>query len=131
MMDCFQLANIIWGEGDESDDHIVPYPEVNEDVSNKKEFNQEASMTKLTELKRPEDKTDIHERKLGISSKLDNSVEIPVLGYGTHAWADLSLSSSAKIDQGSLGTEVSKNLRELDKFSSSRIGKIAIYWNSD
>ena len=39
MMDCFQLANIIWGEGGESDDHIVPYPEVNEDVSNKKEWN--------------------------------------------------------------------------------------------
>jgi len=129
-MDCFQLANIIWGEGGESDDHIVPYPEVNEGVSNKKEFNQEASTTKLTELKRPEAKTDFYERKLRSSSNLDNSVELPVSGYGTHAWPDLSLSSSAKMDQGSLGTEVSKNLRELGKFSS-RIGKIAIYWNSD
>ena len=26
-MDCFQLANIVWGEAGESDDHIVPYPE--------------------------------------------------------------------------------------------------------
>ncbi|KAK8469248.1 hypothetical protein PHAVU_005G029800 [Phaseolus vulgaris] len=116
-----ELANIIWGEEGESDDHIVPYPEVNEDVSSKKEFNQEASTTKLTELKRPEAKTDFHERKLGSSSKFDNSVELPVLGYGTHAWPGLSLSSSAKIDQESLGTEVSKNLRELGKFSSSRI----------
>ncbi|XP_014501133.1 protein LNK2 [Vigna radiata var. radiata] len=117
-----ELANIIWGEGGESDDHIVPYPEINEDVSNNKEFNQEASTTKLTELKRPEAKTDFYERKLGSSSNLDNSVELPVSGYGTHAWPDLSLSSSAKIDQGSLGTEVSKNLRELGKFSS-RIGE--------
>ncbi|XP_047178020.1 protein LNK2 [Vigna umbellata] len=117
-----ELANIIWGEGGESDDHIVPYPEINKDVSNKKEFNQEASTTKLTELKRPEAKSDFYERKLGSSSNLDNSVELPVSGYGTDAWPDLSLSSSAKIDQGTLGTEVSKNFRELGKFSS-RIGE--------
>ncbi|KAG5049240.1 hypothetical protein JHK85_010343 [Glycine max] len=120
MMDCFQLANIIWGEGGESDDHIVPYPEVNEDVSNKKEWNQEAAATKLTELKRPEAKTDFHERKLGSSSNLDNSGELPTSGYGTNAWPDLALSSSAKIDHGSLGTEVSNNLSELSKLSSSR-----------
>ncbi|TKY49687.1 hypothetical protein E2542_SST27129 [Spatholobus suberectus] len=115
-----ELANIIWGEGGESDDHIVPYPKVNEDVSNKKEWNQGAAATKLTELKRPEDKTDFHERKLGSSSNLDNSEELPASGYGTNSWPDLSLSSSAKIDQGSLSTEVSKNLSELSKFSSSR-----------
>ncbi|XP_028191487.1 protein LNK2-like isoform X3 [Glycine soja] len=115
-----ELANIIWGEGGESDDHIVPYPEVNEDVSNIKEWNQEAAATKLTKLKRPEAKTDFHERKLGSSSNLDNSGELLTSGYGTNAWPDLSLSTSANIDQGSLGTEVSKNLSELSKFSSSR-----------
>ncbi|KAH1159595.1 hypothetical protein AAZX31_11G181200 [Glycine max] len=115
-----ELANIIWGEGGESVDHIVPYPEVNEDVSNIKEWNQEAAATKLTKLKRPEAKTDFHERKLGSSSNLDNSGELLTSGYGTNAWPDLSLSTSANIDQGSLGTEVSKNLSELSKFSSSR-----------
>ncbi|XP_029128715.1 protein LNK2 isoform X2 [Cajanus cajan] len=115
-----ELANIIWGEGGESDDHIVPYPEVNEDVSNKREWNQEASANKLSELKRPEAKNDFDERKLGSCSNLDNSGELPASGYGTNSWPDLSLSTSAKIDQGSLGTEVSKNLTELGKFSSSR-----------
>ncbi|CAJ1959005.1 unnamed protein product, partial [Sphenostylis stenocarpa] len=119
-MDSFQLANILWGEGGESDDHIVPYPAVSEDVRNKKEFNQEAATTKLPELKRLEAKTDFHERKLGSHPDLDNSVELPASGYETHAWPDLSLSSSTKIDQGSPGTKVSKNSRELDKFSSSR-----------
>ncbi|KAL2337153.1 hypothetical protein Fmac_011599 [Flemingia macrophylla] len=115
-----ELANIIWGEGGESDDHIVPYPEVNEDVSNKREWNQEASATKLSELKSLEPKNDFDERKLGSCSNLDNGGELPASGYGTNSWPDLSLSSAAKIDQGSLGTEVSKNLSELSKFSSSR-----------
>ncbi|XP_027343866.1 protein LNK2 isoform X5 [Abrus precatorius] len=112
-----ELANIIWGEGVESDDHIVPYPEVNEDLSDKKEWNQEVAATKL---KRPEAKSDFHERKLGSSSNLDNSGELPASGYGTNSWPDLSLSSAAKIDKGFLGTEVSKNLSEHSKFSSSR-----------
>ncbi|KAK7323322.1 hypothetical protein VNO77_26790 [Canavalia gladiata] len=115
-----ELANIIWGEGLESDDHTVPYPEVNEDLSNKKEWSEEAAATKLTDLKTPEVKTDFHERKLGSSSILDHSGDLPASGYGTNSWPDLSLSSAAKIDQGSLGTEVSKNLSELSKFSSSR-----------
>ena len=58
-------------------------------------------------------------------SNLDNSGELPTSGYGTNAWPDLALSSSAKIDHGSLGTEVSNNLSELSKLSSSRGGKIA------
>ncbi|KAJ1414951.1 protein LNK2-like isoform X2 [Sesbania bispinosa] len=114
------LANIIWGEGGESDDHIVPFPEASEDISNKIELNQEAAVTKLAELKRPEAKTDFHDRKLGSSSNLDNSGGLPASGYGTNSWPDLSLSSAAKIDQDSLGTEVSKSLGEHSKFSSSR-----------
>ncbi|RDX85009.1 Protein LNK2 [Mucuna pruriens] len=122
-----ELANIIWGEGGESDDHIVPYPEVNEDLSNKKEWNQEAVETKLTELKRPEAKTDFHERKLGSSSNLDNSGELPGSGYGTNSWPDLSLSSAAKIDQGSLGTEVPRNLSEPGQFSSPKGDIVSVY----
>ena len=53
-MDCFQLANIVWGEAGESDDHIVPYPEASEDLNDKKEWNQEASATKLIEQRRIE-----------------------------------------------------------------------------
>lgn len=101
----------------------MPFPEASEDLSNKKELKQEAAVSKLTELKKPEAKTDFHE-KLGSGSNLDNSGGLPASGYGANSWPDLSLSSAAKIDQGSLG-----NLGELSKFSSSRGGKIANCWN--
>ncbi|MED6216209.1 hypothetical protein PIB30_005474 [Stylosanthes scabra] len=114
-----ELANIIWGEAGENDDHIVPYPEGSEDLSNKKEWNQEAG-TKLNEQKKPEAKTTFHERKIGSSSNHDTGEELPGSGYGKSPWPNLSLSTVDKLDQGSLGTEVSKNLSELSKLSSSR-----------
>lgn len=124
----FQLANIIWDEGGESDDHIVPFPEASEDVRNKKEVNQESAVCKLSKLKQPEAKTDFHE-KLGSSSNLDNSGGLPDSGYGETSWHDLSLSSATKIEQGSLGTELSTHRGELSKLSTSRGGKIANCWN--
>lgn len=114
-MGCFQLANIIWGEAAESDDHIVPFPEASEDLYKKKEWNQEASGVTLTEQKRPEAKIDFQGRKLGSSSNLDNSK-----GYGVNSWPDLSLSSAANTDQGSLGAEASKSSIEISKYNSSR-----------
>lgn len=122
----FQLTNIIWDEGD---DHIVPFPEESEDLSNKKELNEEAAVTKLTELKKAEAKTDFHGIKLGSSCNHDNSGGLPTSGVGKNTWPDLSLSSAVKIDHGSLGTEVYKNLGELSKFSSSRGGIFANCWN--
>ncbi|KAJ1413542.1 hypothetical protein SESBI_19618 [Sesbania bispinosa] len=110
-----KLANIVWGEAGESDDHIVPYPESSEDLHNKKEWNQDASAVKLIEQKGIEAKTDFHGRKLGSSSKLDNSAGTSNSGYGTNSWPDLSLSSTAKTDQSSLGTEVSKTSEETIK----------------
>ncbi|KAI5410791.1 hypothetical protein KIW84_056069 [Lathyrus oleraceus] len=110
-MENFQLANIIWDEGGESDDHIVPFPERSEDHRNKKEVNQEPAVCKLTKRKQPETKTDFH-RKPGSSSNLDNSGRLPATGYGESSWSDLSLPSAAKIDQGSLGNDLSKNQEE-------------------
>lgn len=104
----------------------MPFPEASEDLSNKKELNREAPVSNLTELKKPETKTDFHE-KLGSSSNLGNCGGLLASGYGANSWPDLSLSSAAKIDQGSHGTELSKNLGEFTKFSSSRGGKIASY----
>ncbi|KAI4333014.1 hypothetical protein L6164_017871 [Bauhinia variegata] len=114
-----ELANIIWGEAGESDDHIVPYPEATEDLRNRKEWNQEAG-NKPAEQKKPEAKNDFHGRKLGSSSNLNNSEGISVAGFGANSWPDLSLSSAVKTDQCSLGTDVSKNSSEISKFSSSR-----------
>ncbi|KAE9620901.1 hypothetical protein Lalb_Chr01g0007921 [Lupinus albus] len=108
-----ELANI-WVDPGESDDHIVPYPEASEDPHKKKEWNQEASSIKLTDQKITEAKADFHGRKLGSSSKLDNSTELSSFEYGTNSWPGLSLSSSDKNDPDplGLGTEVSKNLEE-------------------
>ncbi|KAK7314219.1 hypothetical protein VNO77_39432 [Canavalia gladiata] len=125
-----ELANILWGEAGESDDHIVPYPEASEDLHDKKEWNQEAFATKLVEQKRIEAKTNFHRRKLGSSSKLDIIEGQSASESGTNSWPDLSLSSAAKTDQGSLGTEVSKNLeetaqleRDVENFQSANEGK--------
>ncbi|KAK7283921.1 hypothetical protein RIF29_13670 [Crotalaria pallida] len=128
-----ELDNIVWDDPGESDDHIVPYSEASEDLHKKKERNQEASAIKLTEQKITEAGTDFHGRKLGSSSKLDSSAGLSALGYGTNSWPDLSLSSSAKSDQGSLGlgtAEVPKTLEEniqLEKdaeiFQSTHEGK--------
>ena len=128
-MDYFQLANIIWGDAGETDDHIVPYPDASEDLRNKKEWNQEAAAVKLTDQKRPEDKIDIHGRKLESSSNLENDRGLSASGFCTNSWPELSLSNAVEADQGSLGTEVSKNLTEISKHFSSRGGKIANRWN--
>ncbi|KAM1702637.1 hypothetical protein ACFX1X_028224 [Malus domestica] len=44
-----ELANIIWGAADKSDDHIVPYNEASDDYCNKKEWKQESHTIKPTE----------------------------------------------------------------------------------
>ncbi|WVZ01817.1 hypothetical protein V8G54_022623 [Vigna mungo] len=105
-----ELANIVWGEAGESDDHIVPYEEASEDLRAEKKWNQEASPSKLIEQKRTETKTDFYPEKLGSSSKFDIVEGQSASESGTNSWPDLSLSSAAKTDQGSWGAEVSKNL---------------------
>jgi seryl-tRNA(Sec) selenium transferase len=106
----------------------VPFPEASEDLRNKKEVNQEPAACKLTKRKQPETKTDFHEN-LGSSSNLNNSGELLASGYGASLWPDSSLSSAAKIDQGSLATELSKNRGEISKLSTSRGVKIFNCWN--
>ncbi|XP_028785111.1 protein LNK2 isoform X2 [Neltuma alba] len=115
-----ELANIIWGDATESDDHIVPFPEGSDDLCNKKEWNQEAAGVTLAEQKKPEANIDFHGKKIGNSSNNDNSKGPSDAGYGKSSWPDSSLSSAAKTDQGTLGTEVSKSLSEISKHSSSK-----------
>ncbi|XP_059430332.1 protein LNK2 [Corylus avellana] len=115
-----ELSNIIWGEGAESGDHIVPYPEASEDYRNKKEWNQDAANIKPTEQRTAGSKIGLHGRKLESSSDLDNNEDITTSGFGMDSWPDLSLSSAAKTDQDSMGTEVSNNLTESSKYNSSR-----------
>jgi hypothetical protein len=107
----------------------VPYPEASEDYRNKKEWNQDAANIKTTEQRTAGSKIDLHGRKLESSSDLDNNEDITTSGFGMDSWHDLSLSSAAKTDQDSMGTEVSNNLTESSKYNSSRCGKNINYWN--
>lgn len=68
-----ELTNIIWGEAEDSDDHIVPYPEASEDYCKKKESSEEASTIKSSEQKAPGAKVDTDGRKLESISNVDTS----------------------------------------------------------
>lgn len=125
----FQLANIIWGGGEESGDHIVPYPEASEDYPKKKQWNQETATIKSTEPRTAGVKIDLHGRKLESSSDLDTNADITTSGFGVDLWPDLSLSNPAKTDQDSMGTEVSNSLTEIKQFKASRGGKNVNYSN--
>uniref|UniRef100_A0A5B6ZR00 Protein LNK2 n=1 Tax=Davidia involucrata TaxID=16924 RepID=A0A5B6ZR00_DAVIN len=122
-----ELANIIWGEAGESDDHIVPYREASEEKPPglhedgiTKELNKEAANIKPTEQKKPIAKTDLHGGKLESNGQYGTNKGLSPAGFGMDSWPGLSLSNAAKTDQDSMGTEVSNNLSEIAKFGSSR-----------
>ncbi|XP_008446936.2 protein LNK2 isoform X2 [Cucumis melo] len=101
----FMLANIIWGEAADSDDHIVPYREAGENYYDKKEWNQDTLYTKLMEQKSPGDN---HGRKLETSP--GNEEGTSASNLSNDPVADISLSKPSRIDQDSKGTEVSHEL---------------------
>ncbi|XP_011088416.1 protein LNK2 isoform X2 [Sesamum indicum] len=122
-----ELTNIIWGEGGESDDHIVPYPDQIEEKPpvlfgdpSKKETNQQISNVSPVEQKKPIIKSE-HEVELDGSSKYD--ISEPATGFGMDSWPEgpgPSSSNAAKADQGSLGTAASSNITKGSKSGSSR-----------
>ncbi|KAA8519141.1 hypothetical protein F0562_013385 [Nyssa sinensis] len=121
-----ELANIIWGEAGESDDHIVPYPEAGEEKPPalyedgiKKELNQEDANIKPLEQKQSIAKTDFHAGKLQSNGLYDTNGRSPA-GIGMDTCPGLSLSNPAKTDLDSMGTEVSNMLIGIAKCNSSR-----------
>ncbi|KAL3599646.1 hypothetical protein D5086_007564 [Populus alba] len=88
-LSCISVPHIIWGEAEDSDDHIVPYPEASEDYCKKKESSEEASTIKSSEQKAPGAKVDTDGRKL------------------------------ESISNDSLETSISNNLTEITKLDSS------------
>lgn len=120
-----ELANIIWGEAAESDDHIVPYskgshgrPLVVSGDEDKKGWIQELSAIK-PEQKTLADTTNLHGSQLESISHFDTNEELSASALGMESWPDLSKSNAAKTDQDSLGTEVSNNLTEIARYDSS------------
>ncbi|XP_011042161.1 PREDICTED: uncharacterized protein LOC105137914 isoform X3 [Populus euphratica] len=114
-----QLTNIIWGEAEDSDDHIVPYPEASEDYCKKKESSEEASTIKSSEQKAPGAKVDTDGRKLESISNVDTSEGTSSLGLDMDRWPNLSSPNAAKTEQDSLETSISNNLTEITKLESS------------
>ncbi|XP_011042166.1 PREDICTED: uncharacterized protein LOC105137914 isoform X7 [Populus euphratica] len=114
-----ELTNIIWGEAEDSDDHIVPYPEASEDYCKKKESSEEASTIKSSEQKAPGAKVDTDGRKLESISNVDTSEGTSSLGLDMDRWPNLSSPNAAKTEQDSLETSISNNLTEITKLESS------------
>ncbi|XP_022764807.1 protein LNK2-like [Durio zibethinus] len=108
-----ELTNIIWGEGGETDDHIVPYQEGSESCHAKKEWSQETATIKSTQQKTPGNKVDLHGRKLEGSSNFNANGRISTSGFGMGSWPEFSLSNAEKTDQNSMGSKVSNNLVEV------------------
>ncbi|XP_061997233.1 protein LNK2-like isoform X1 [Rosa rugosa] len=128
-----ELANIIWGEGCESDDHIVPYPEATDDYRDKKERNQESDTIKSTEQKAPGAKVDLHGRKPESSSNFETGEGISSSRFETDSWPDLSLSSFEKTEQQCMGTETPDNLTDNNNLAeANQLDKAAeLFQNSN
>ncbi|CAK9316444.1 unnamed protein product [Citrullus colocynthis] len=95
-----ELANIIWGEAADSDDHIVPYREASENYYDKKEWNQDTVYTKLMEQKSPGTNVDdAYGRKL--ESSPSNEEGTSASNLSNDPLADVSLSKPSRIDQNS------------------------------
>ncbi|XP_057976602.1 protein LNK2 isoform X2 [Malania oleifera] len=109
-----ELANIIWGEAGDSDDHIVPYTERSEEKSqvtygdHKTEWKQEAA-TINTESKTHTEKT--YGCKLESTSCFGANEGLSASGFGMESWPVLSLSDAAKPVHDSMAetAPVSKN----------------------
>lgn len=95
---CSQLASIIWGESKETDDHIVPHPEENEDHQKKKEWNQETAPIKPTEEKILGLKIDFDDSKTGSSANINKKRCLDVSAFGSDSWPNLSPSNAVTND---------------------------------
>ncbi|KAJ4826417.1 hypothetical protein Tsubulata_036687 [Turnera subulata] len=116
-----QLTNIIWGEADDADDHIVPYPEATEVYCKKNEWSQEADNTKSTEQKTPGTKVDANGKQLESHSNFDPGEGTSTSGVGMNSWPELSLSNTTKADQDSFDTSVPNSLSDIAKLDSTGV----------
>ncbi|KAG6677095.1 hypothetical protein I3842_14G008600 [Carya illinoinensis] len=110
--------DMIWGEGGESGDHIVPYPEASQDYHDKKVCNQQAADIKPSEQRTAGATIALHGRRLESGSDLDTNANNASV-FSADSWPDLSLSNAAKTDQDSMGAEVSNNLIDAEIFQNT------------
>ncbi|KAL3537728.1 hypothetical protein ACH5RR_001094 [Cinchona calisaya] len=127
-----ELANIIWGEAGEGEDHIVPYEDANErklgsygDCIKKEQNHEDVDNKKPAEQKNPVTQSDLHGVKLECSSQCDTNEGLPATEFRVASWPDLSLPSAAKTDQGAMRTEVPNNITENSQQDSRSEDKTA------
>ncbi|KAI8548274.1 hypothetical protein RHMOL_Rhmol07G0261200 [Rhododendron molle] len=125
----FQFANIIWGEEGETDEHIFPFPDGNEDRPPglygghvKKEWNQEATNAKPPVQNKYLNNNDYAGNKQEGALRYDSAEGTSAGRCRMEPWPDLSLSHASKTRQDSMGSEVSKDLTEITEIDSSRCG---------
>ncbi|KAG9443689.1 hypothetical protein H6P81_015029 [Aristolochia fimbriata] len=117
-----EIADIIWGEPGESDDHIVPYPkDHNENTSfsfgdiGKEQCIQDISViSKSGEEKTLGVKNDLPDTKVEASPVKTNE-ELSTSGLGLDSWTDLP-ASTVDNNGGSIGTELS-NFTDMANFN--------------
>ncbi|KAG9150678.1 hypothetical protein Leryth_008140 [Lithospermum erythrorhizon] len=117
-----EITNIIWGEARESDDHIVPYPDANEEKHSnsfgdqtKKGWDEEAHSIKP-------DGADFREPELKGNPKYEED-ECLEDGLGLESRPSASISNSTKTEQDSTRMGASSNLTEIPECNASKRGE--------
>lgn len=122
-----QLADIIWGDANDSGDHIVPYPKGSEENKlyayeglSKKKTSQEANtVVKSGEHKKSEDKNDLLGSKPEDNSYFNTNEELSSPRLNMDSWpADIS-------DRDSIGKKVSNDFPDVASLDSVK-GNIII-----
>lgn len=112
-----ELTNIIWGEARESDgDHIVPYPDQNEENHKvlsrnptKKEMNHETAYVRPIEQKKPCTKT---ENRVEVAGSCKYGIHDYSMGF-SNSWPDGSdrvITNLKKFDQDPMGAAASNDM---------------------
>ncbi|KAF8396236.1 hypothetical protein HHK36_017851 [Tetracentron sinense] len=128
------LADLIWDEATESDDHIVPYRKGNEKKSpiifgdhRKKQWNQESCTVKPANQNTSGNKTDFHGCKLESCFHFDTNEGLSTSGLHMDSWPDLPLpyaacskGSPARNGQDSMGADAYNDLTKMTNINSAR-----------
>lgn len=116
-----ELTNISWGEADEVGDHIVPYPDLNQEKTTglhgihlKKEQNREYVGLRQLELTKSAPQNISHGIKLDSGSEHDEN-GLNRTGYSLDTLTDLSSPCSGNIVHNSECTEASKRISDISK----------------
>ncbi|KAG9141617.1 hypothetical protein Leryth_015317 [Lithospermum erythrorhizon] len=125
-----EITNVIWGEGRESDDHIVPYSDGNEENNSgafgyqtrKEGWNEEASSLKPDEQKKSITGADFLGPKKNGSPKYEGDKSLEE-GLGLESSPATAISNSIKTEKDSTRIGSSNDLTGIAEHNASRQGE--------